>query len=370
MVVHFSILAVILAVSYFCDRRFTLRKLYNPSFIMPVWPWLIVFGYIAFLAGMRSGMNDTPLYISGFKGAVTGYQAIKDAITSDIDIKYWFMNVVQAIFKTFISDDYHIWFLFLAIVQSVCFVHVFRRECYGIFIPCFFFFASSLYYNYFSMLRQWTALAIGFGAFEFLKNRQWGKYILCCGLAGLFHPSAFICIIFALLATGEPWHLRQNLIIAASAVGTVLLNPILSAVSAGDSTYDYAIQTMQESSGSSPVRILISIVPVLLSLYCRKFLDREDDRGLDICVNMSVLHCILNVVATFTSGLYVIRLANYLAPYNVILYSYLLRKGLKGRDKKYFVIAFCVLYLAFYYYQMLIIPEQRIYYSDIIGNFH
>lgn len=369
MVIHFSILGVILAVSYFYERRFTRRKLNNPFYIMPVWPWLIIFGYITFLAAMRSGMNDTPIYISSFNGTVTGYQAIKDAIISDIDIKYWFMNVVQAVFKTFISVDYHIWFLFLAIIQTICFVHVFRRECYGIFIPCFFFFASSLYYNYFSMLRQWTALAIVFGAFEFLKKRQWIKYILCCVLAGLLHPSAFICIIFAFLSTGEPWHLRQNLIIAASAVGIVLLNPILSMLSAGDSTYDYAIQTMQGNTGSSPVRILISAVPVLLSLYCRKFLDREDDRGLDICVNMSTLYCILTVVASMTSGLYVMRLAAYLEPYNVILYSYLLRKGLKGRDRRYFVIAFCVIYLLYYYYAMSHMGSWD-YLSDVLGNFH
>lgn len=234
-----------------------------------------------------------------------------------------------------------------------------------------FFFASALYYNYFSMMRQWMAVAIVFWGFEWLKNKKWIQYFLCCILAAQFHPSAYICIIFSVMAVGKPWRRKQNFIIMSSVILLIFLNPILSKMeeAAEGTAYDYAIATMQTSSGSSPVRIVIAIVPVLLAFYCRKYIDSENDRAMEICVNMSVLNCLLNVIASFTSGLYVIRLATYLNPYNVILYSYLLKKVVRGRNQKVFLVGFYMFYFAFYCYQM---THQGAwgYSSDILGKFY
>lgn len=41
---------------------------------------------------------------------------------------------------------------------------------------------------------------------------------------------------------------------------------------------------------------------------------------INICINMSMINFLLNVLATFTSGLYVIRLATYMSVYSLILY--------------------------------------------------
>lgn len=133
-------------------------------------------------------------------------------------------------------------------------------------------------------------------------------------------------------------------------------------------TYDYAIATMTTNSGSSPIRILLSFVPVALAFVYRKYLEYQDSRSLDVCVNMAVLNFVLNTVATFTSGLYVIRLATYLVPYNAILYSFLLEKCFSGSNKKLIKALFYMLYFAFYWYQMSYQGAWG-YNSDIIGSF-
>lgn len=369
MIIHFSILGVIIFVSLLYNRKSLKNKLNNEKYVMPIMPWLIIFGYITFLAAMRTAMNDTTAYRIQFEMSEGTVGAALTAL-KELDIKYKFFDFTMNLFKCFISDDYHMWFLFLAAIQSICFIKVFRKNCYGIFIPCYFFFASSLYYNYFSMLRQWTAVAIAFYGFEYLKEKKWAKYFACCIVAFLFHPSAFVCIIFGILAQGTPWKRKQSLILLISSIGIVFLNPLLSTMEtvAEGTAYDYAISTMNTNSGSSPVRILLSAVPVLFAFVYRKSIEKENNTAMNICVNMSVLNCLLTVVATVTSGLYVVRLATFLAPYNVILYSFILNKVLKGKNKQLITLLFIVMYFAFYWYQM---SHQGAwgYRSDILGTF-
>lgn len=368
MIIHFSILIVIVLVGTIYNRPFRYKKLNYCDYVMPRVPWLIVFGYITFLAGMRSSMNDTSVYVTSFEQCRGTVQNAISALMT-MDSKYRFTEFLQNLFKCFVSQDYHMWFLLWAIIETICFIHIYRRECYDIMVPCFFFFSSTLYYNYFSMMRQWMAVSIVFGSFGLLKRKKWIPYILCCSFAAQFHPSAYFCILFAFLAVGKPWRKKQNFIIVGASIAIVFMRPILNSLEADEATYGYVIETMQTNSGSSPVRVLIAIVPVIFAFWYRKQIERENDIVVNICVNMSVLHCILNVVATVTSGLYLVRLATYLSPYNAILYSVLLQKIIKGNNRKVIVPGFFIFYFLFYYYQMTY--QGAWYYgSDILGKFY
>lgn len=369
MVIHFSILGVIIVVSLLYNRNCLKNKLNNEKYQMPIMPWLLIFGYIAFLAAMRSGMNDTSVYVYDFELAEGTINAAVNSWKT-LDIKYKLYFTLQNLFKFFVSDDYHIWFLFLAAIQSFCFIKVFRKNCYGIFIPCYYFFTSSLYYNYFSMLRQWTAVAIAFYGFEFFKEKKWGKYVVCSLIAFLFHPSAIVCVAYVFLSTGRPWKKRQSLILLGATISLFLLNPILNTLSifAEDTTYDYAISALQSNTGSSPVRIIIAAIPVALAFYYRESIDKDNNKTIDMCVNFAILKLLATIVATLTNGLYVTRLASYLGPYTVILYSYILNKTIKGKDRKIIISIFVVAYFLYYCYAM---THQGAwgYRSDILGTF-
>ena len=73
MIIHFSVLAVILVCALIWERPIRYHKLNSIyygeryDYKSPLMPWLIVFGYIAYLAAMRSGMNDTSGYIQSFE---------------------------------------------------------------------------------------------------------------------------------------------------------------------------------------------------------------------------------------------------------------------------------------------------------------
>ena len=73
---HFTILFVAMLVAPFCStyirqmNEHSLEEKGQP-WMSPRMPWFIFFGYIALLAGMRSGMNDTSVYISSYRNGAS-----------------------------------------------------------------------------------------------------------------------------------------------------------------------------------------------------------------------------------------------------------------------------------------------------------
>lgn len=369
MIIHYSILGVILFVSLLWNKFALQKKQIDPKAKLSLTPWLIIFGYIAFLAAMRTNFNDTFVYRTSFNDCIGGWENAVEALRTS-DIKYAFTNFLQSIFKGYISDNYHAWFAFFAIVESIIYIYIYRRECNDIFVPCYYFFASTLYVNYFSMMRQWMAVSLMFMALIPFKEKKWIKFTLCCILAFLIHPSAIFGVVFYFLALGQPWKFKQTSILVVAAISLLFMNPILNSLdsSMDGTTYDYAIETMTTNSGSSPIRALIAIVPVVLSYVCRSEIASEDSKVLNISVNMTVFFFLLNLVASFTSGLYVVRLSTYVEPFVGIVYSYLLTRGLNPKWRRFVLFAFIVLYLAYYVYSMQHLGTGY-YISDILGTF-
>lgn len=366
MIIHFSVLGVILFVSLLWERETKKKKLQSYNYKFPALPLIIIFGYLAFLAAMRSNMNDTSVYVESFKALPGTFDNIKKIIDGDGKDKGF--SILANLFKMYISDNYHLWFALFAIIESLCFIHILRRESLSILVSCFYFFASTLYYNYFSMMRQWFAVALFFFAFKYIKDKRFFTFAIICLLAAQIHTSAYLCIPIYFLVQAKPWSKLQIGYIVAVLVAIIFLNPVLSTLEQSDTTYNYVFETMSESSGSSPVRILIAVVPVLLAFIYREKINSEDNRSLNISINMSIINLLLTIVATFTSGLYLIRMSTYFNLFNMILFPWILEKFIDGKSKRLFKFGFYVLYFAFYVYQMNYQGAFG-YSSDILGQF-
>ena len=370
MIIHFSILGVILFASLIWEKRileFTIPCVErNQRYKELLLPWALVFGYVAFLAAMRSNVNDTHAYIVSFQRLETSWQRFFEQI-SLIGEKDWAFDAVSILFKKFISDDYHLWMALYAVIESMAFCYILRRNAVSLLDGCYFFFCSTLYYNYFSMMRQWFAVCAIFWASKFIKEKKFVYYCIICVLVAQFHNSAYFMIPVYFIVQGKAWSEKQVRLISIFSIAVIFLNPILKMMeeTLSGTTYDYAVTAMNSSSGSSGIRILISLVPVALAFI---FKDEIMDDMINICVNMSLLNLLLNVLATFTSGLYVIRLSTYFSVYNMVLYPYLLNVCLKGSWRIVKPI-FYIIYFLFYIYQMKYQGSFG-YNSDILGIFY
>lgn len=367
MVIHFSILAVILFTSFIWEKSTKLNKLKSVDNVMPALPFVIIFGYLAFLAAMRSGMNDTYVYIQSFDSTNGSFNSIFNILSSDTKDKGFY--ALTGLIKMIVGDNYHLWFAFFSIIETFIFVYILRRESASILVSCYFFFASTLYFNYFSMMRQWFAVSLFFFAFKYLKNKTFWMYLLICVIAAQFHTSAYFCIPIYFFANLKPWSKKQLALVFAFCIALLFLNPMLSSLEGSDSTYNYVYETMATSSGSSPVRIVIAMVPVILCFMYKKKIESEHNKTLDISINMSIVNLLLTVVATFTSGLYLIRMSTYFNLFNAILFSWLISRVITGKNRKIITLCFYAFYFAFYLYQMNYQGEFY-YVSDIIGNYY
>lgn len=368
MVINFSILGVIMFVSMFWEKGTRKIKASRWStYIMPLLPFLLVFGYITFLAAMRTNVNDTHAYKQSFENLPGTLENINAIIMSDGKDKGF--NILGNLFKMFISTDYHMWFALFAIIESAIFIHILRRETVSLLDTCFYLFSSTLYYNYFSMMRQWFAVSLFFLAFKWMKRREFIPYLLICLFAAQFHNSAYMCIPIYFLVNDEPFSKKQMVYILVLCIAVFGLSPILSSLGSSDSTYSYVYTTMTGNSGSSPVRILIASVPILISLLYRNKIRALNNQTLNMSLNLSMFNLLLTVLATFTSGLYIIRFATYFSIFNMILFPFLLEMVLKGENRKIIKVCFFVFYFIFYIYQM---NHQGSfgYSSDVIGTYY
>ena len=372
MIIHVSILFVILLVSLLYERRERSYALGCISrghwFILARTPWVIIFGYIAFFAAMRTGTNDTSAYIQSFNHLPATWEAFRRQVSSAKLGTDWAFDAVSILFKILVSDDYHLWFAMYAVVEAMAFVYVLRRNAVSILDCCYYLFCSTLYYNNFSMMRQWFAVTMIFAASHYIAEGKFWRYAAVCLLVGQIHSSALMMIPMYFVVRGRAWSGKQNTLIMAFAVGMLFLDPILGGLedALAGTTYDYAISAMASGSGSSFMRAFIAAVPVLLAFLYR---DDMENPMMDVCINMSVVNFLLNVLASFTSGLFVVRFATYTSVFNLILYPYLLNVSITGRNRKVIKVLFYVVYLAFYFYQMSYQGAFG-YNSDILGRFN
>lgn len=373
MIIHFSILGVILICALIWEPSIKFNKIAciqngkRYDYKSQLLPWLIVFGYIAFLAAMRSNMNDTFAYITSFNqipGTWNGVMSVLNGVGKDKAF-----DITANLFKMYISSDYHMWFALFAIVESVIFISVLRRESVSFLDTCFLFFTTTLYYNYFSMMRQWIAVALVFFGSKYIKEKKLISYIAVCVIAAQYHNSAYLFIPLYFVVTGNAWSKKQNFIIGLSVVCLFFLNPILGTMQSAleGTTYDYAIDAMASNSGSSGIRAVIAAVPVFIAYFGRDNISKENSM-INLSINMSVINFLLNLLATFTSGLYLVRLATYTSVYSLILYPYLLNVTVSESSRKILKLGFYVIYFMFYYYQM--IHQGALgYASDILGRY-
>ncbi|MFR0667163.1 MAG: hypothetical protein ACLSIF_10895 [Faecalimonas umbilicata] len=94
---------------------------------VPMYLAILTFGYIIFWVGMRSGVADTKAYINAFNIYPSSLAAIP---------QYWDFSenkspgfaTFSILFKHFISADYHVWLMAIAILSGVPIMLILRKK--------------------------------------------------------------------------------------------------------------------------------------------------------------------------------------------------------------------------------------------------
>ena len=320
----------------------------------------IVFAYIVFWAGIRSGFVDTGTYIEQFNNSSW------DTL-STLDFSFnsgWGFRLAEIIFKQLISSNYHAWLMFIAIISGACVATTFYKYSQNYFYSVFLFIATTDFTWLMNGIRQFLVVAILFAATPLIENNKWFKYILLVLLCSTIHGTALIMIPIYFIVRSKPWKANTMILLFGvlfilffTSSFTNLLEETLA-----ETKYENIGDQFLEDDGVNPIRVLVFSVTTIFAFLARKNLP-ETDIKINIFVNMSVLTSGLYLIAMATSGILLGRLPIYTQLYQYMLLPYVIDKLFENKTKDLVYVASIILFLIYF-----IIATRGFYYiSDLTG---
>lgn len=355
MIIYWSMIAVI-AICAMGNSMSSLKSKYWVYF-----PML----YIIFWTGIRTQFVDTAAYIRTYAGIPTDtfHQVFEYAKGYDKDQLFYFLS---GAFKYILGDNYHYWLFAIALLCGLCIIYQIYNHSDSPFFALFLFMTMGIFTWLMNGIRQFIVVSILFALSDWLldKRKRWG-YILVILILSLVHSSALITLPFVIIVMfAKPWDKKMIFLIAVITVAIAYAGQFLD-ILAETVGQDYA-ETLYASGGSSMLRTLVAAVPVGLSFIGRRIIRKEDDKYLNLCVNMSLVCALLYFLSSFTNGILIGRMPMYFQVYNLLLLPWLIKHCFEAKSRRILTIICIVCYLFYFIYQATIAGNYY-YASDLTG---
>lgn len=352
MIVYWSMLLMVL-LGYLLDKR----KLKKPN----KWIAILVFAYIIFWVGIRDGFVDTTAYIRAFNQA-----SINDLSLIDFSIgSGWGFELIMILFKTFISSNYHVWLMFIAIITGTCIGRYFYKYSENFYFSLFIFIATTNFTWMMNGIRQFLVVAILLETTPLLKNKRMWTYFFVLLICSTIHFSCIFLIPLYFISISKPWNIKTIMLLAGVIIiitSTSSFNSFLNTV-LSETTYSDSVEQFMEDDGVNPLRVLVYSITTILAFICNKCIKKECVET-QIEVNMSIITTSLYAIGMVTSGILMGRLPIYTQIYQYVLLPKVLNKGFT-KDSSKLLYALCIVCYLFYFY---IMSKGMYYTSEFTGR--
>ena len=325
---------------------------------------IMFFGYIALLCTYRDKVLDTGAYIASFNSAPSEWDRIGDYIEGKENGRGFYL--IQAVFKTLITDDHYAWLGFISIISIACLARGLYRNTESFPLTAFLFIATTNFTWLLNGTRQFLAVCILFAFSDWLmKGKKW-RYILLVLLLSEIHNSAiFVIPVCLFINSKKVWGGKMLIFIALTILATIFSEETFAfANMVTDKSY---LDQLEAGTGSNIVRLFVSLVPVAIIGLTYKLVEREADEKIKLAANMSLVSACFYFAATFTDGVLIGRMPIYFGIYNLYLIPWLLKHCFTKISGRIITIVCIVLYIIYFYYQMVIIGMGDVYVSDFLG---
>lgn len=322
-----------------------------------------IFGYIVFWVGVRDAFVDTAAYIARFNLAT-----LKELNYLDYTFgSGWGFTVIEVLFKTFISDNYHVWLMFLAIVMGVCIAIIFHKYSCDFYYTMFLFLATTTFTWMMNGIRQFLAVVIIFASTPLLEKKKWLPYCIIVLLCSTIHASCIIMIPVYFIVQSKPWRIQTILVIMGALLILVFASNFTDVLDVllSETKYANVSEKFAVDDGVNPLRVLVYSVTTFLAFLGRKILAKEN-RIVDIFVNMSIITSGLYFVGMATSGILMGRLPIYTQMYEFILLPYVIERCFTPKSRKIMYIVSIICFLGYFY----LMTRGTYYSSEFTGRIY
>ncbi len=327
---------------------------YKPGLLFTV----LVFLPLILLSGYRGWefarvYGDTGAYIGMFQINPSSInEALKDI---DWDSKYPGFILFISFIKQFISNEYRVFFIIVAVVQGLSIALTYRYYRANVVLCAFLFFASTDYMSWMmNGVRQFLAVSILFACFPLIQKKKIAVFIVIALLLFTIHRSALIVIPLYLAALGKPFNKKTLIILLLCLTAIVFTGQFTNMMddSLQNTAYSHMVSEFDGDDGTSILRALVYSVPAILAIAFRRQISDDTPGIIKISINMSLFTAGLYFLSVPISGIYMGRVPIYFSLFNYILLPWELKHFFKENTYKILSIAMIILYFLFYCFQM------------------
>ena len=342
-------------------HHFMLRR--ADVFMIVIILWLTSFSFL------RTSYNDTGNYIASFMDAESVSEGIQNGTFVD-----WTGNPFSMLYRSVVhdlTDNYHIYFFFPAVLSSFAVVKVLKRYSVSPAFSLLIFFSIGTYVMYIAALKQCLAMFFLLMALPYAIDKKYVRFYLLVILAILFHTHAFMFAIVPFLLE-KPW----------GKISWILLGAMLFAMATYDVTLG-AFMNYAQSIGAlvaedevfdghqiNALRVAVYWVPVLLALIFRRRLFHDSSRTENLFVNMSIVSAfILSIGLVEGANLYA-RMAGYFEIGTAVAFPWMIKKLFTKQSAQLVTVAATILYFGYFYFEFAFTKDfSNIYHAISLWQF-
>ena len=366
MIIYNSMIIWIAACGIFysiLNKNHKIATAENATNKIPIFVAIITFGYIIFWAGIRTDIADTRAYINMYETMTDSFSSIPGFWTADN--KSPGFDTLAIIFKCIISDNYHYWLMFIAMISGFSVMYTVWKHSDDFFYSAFLFVVTTNFAWMLNGIRQFLVVSILFALSDWIIERKTWRYIAVVLLLSTIHFTALIMIPIYFIAREKPFGTKVVLFVIALFLAIIFLEPFVNMLELflEETQYGGFSEQFANDDGVNPIRVLVAVIPSVIAFMSRKKINHINDRLFDLCINMSLISAGLYLLGVFTSGILFGRFPIYCELYNIILLPSLFKRCFSKNNTIIMYVLCTICFLMFYFLQM----KGNYYISDLTG---
>lgn len=292
---------------------------------------------LIFFSGLRTTYNDTETYMQGYQMLETGHVNV-----FSIFEPYGGFVIFQTLLKKYISENPQVLILFSSVIVNVIFMHFYTKHSKYFGLTVFAYLILGTYMFSMAGIKQIMAMSLSLIAIDNLLRNNYFKFVIWLLIAMTFHPYIICLVIIPLFKEGV-WNKKTIIMIVAVILVAANLEILLNL--AGMIGKDYTIEEMTNYT-VNPMRVVIEMIPVIFSIWCRKRMNKQNNEMLNLSVNMMVINAFMISLGLFLNPIYFARIGTYFSVLNAVAIPTMLNVMYRGNEHRRVNI---LIYYSFYF---------------------
>lgn len=307
--------------------------------------WMLIAATILIVfSGFRTGsIGDTGMYMHSY-GL---YASDPSTVKFDRDPGFVILNLILIQF----SNNPQTLVVITSLIVNLFNMIVFYKYSSYLELQIYIYIAAGYLTVTMNGMRQCLAAAILFIFNSLIIKGKFKLYLVIVLMVSTIHASALIMIPVYFIVRQDTWSKKVVVMIILSCIGVVfynILSPILFKLLENT---QYAGYSQFNEGGSSIMRVIVNMVPVILA-YIKRYELKEMWPESNIFVNMALINVIFVAFGMFNWIFN--RFTLYMQLYNFILIPYVIRHCFKGKEKRLLYFGVLICYFVFFYREQVI----------------